>query len=106
MKSVKILCVLFALMLIVSGCAKRNSKTVIGSYETGNGMYEGEMVDGVANGTGVLTTKKGNVCEGEFKNGKANGYCIYTYYDGNVYEGEMVDNMFCGKGIFKCIFLK
>ena len=42
-------------------------------------IYEGEVVNGQANGKGVITYKNGTIYEGEVVNGKANGEGVITY---------------------------
>ena len=49
--------------------------------------YEGDLVNGVPEGTGKMTSANGNVYEGEWKNGKREGQGKATAADGRIYEG-------------------
>lgn len=63
-----------------------------------DGVYEGEISNGVPNGLGTLTFKDGSKLIGEFKDGTANGKGVYTYSDGSKYTGEFANGTFNGKG--------
>lgn len=60
--------------------------------------YEGENVDGVAHGKGVLTSADGRRYEGTFVRGKAEGYGKIIFPNGTVYEGEIKNNYADGSG--------
>ncbi len=64
------------------------------------GTYEGEWVDGVAEGQGTITWDSGSHYEGEWKDGMRNGQGTYTSTegDGYVYEGEFKNNERSGNG--------
>lgn len=64
------------------------------------GTYEGEWVDGVAEGQGTITWDNGSHYEGEWADGMRNGQGTYTSTDGDgyVYEGEFKNNERSGKG--------
>ena len=64
------------------------------------GTYEGEWVDGVAEGQGTIIWDSGSHYEGEWKDGMRNGQGTYTSTegDGYVYEGEFKNNERSGKG--------
>lgn len=64
------------------------------------GTYEGEWVDGVAEGQGTIVWDSGDHYEGEWKDGMRNGQGTYTSTkgDGYVYEGEFQNNERSGKG--------
>ena len=65
-----------------------------------DGTYEGEWVDGVAEGQGTITWDSGSHYEGEWKDGMRNGQGTYTSTegDGYVYEGEFKNNERSGNG--------
>ena len=64
------------------------------------GHYVGDIVNGTANGHGVLTTKNGVTIEGKFVNGMPvpNGKFKMTFPNRMIYEGDVVNNMPCGQG--------
>ncbi len=68
--------------------------------EEAAGTYEGEWVDGVAEGQGTIVWDSGDHYEGEWKDGMRNGQGTYTSTegDGYVYEGEFQNNERSGKG--------
>ena len=68
--------------------------------EDNAGTYEGEWVDGVAEGQGTIIWDSGSHYEGEWKDGMRNGQGTYTSTegDGYVYEGEFKNNERSGKG--------
>ena len=61
------------------------------------GVYEGQMVDGWAEGQGKLTRKDG-VYTGEWKNSLQNGKGHYKHDDGSWYEGAWKDGHPHGHG--------
>lgn len=68
--------------------------------ENDGGTYEGEWVDGVAEGQGTIEWDNGDHYEGEWKDGMRNGQGTYTSVEGNgfVYEGEFKNNERSGSG--------
>lgn len=80
----------------------RNSKPINNStkgkktYEIG--VYEGEFVNGLADGYGVFTMKDGSIYKGTFKNDKAHGFGVMTAPNGMKYEGQFKDDKFNGYG--------
>jgi len=66
--------------------------------EKTQGKYEGEIVDGVPNGLGVLTWFDGQKYVGEWKDGDFNGQGTYTFADGENYVGEHKDGKRNGHG--------
>ena len=50
--------------------------------------YEGDWVDGIRTGNGVMIWKNGARLEGGWKNGKSSGYGIENYANGDRYEGN------------------
>ncbi len=61
------------------------------------GVYEGQMVDGWAEGQGKFTRKDG-VYTGEWKNSLQNGKGHYQHEDGSWYEGSWKDGHPHGHG--------
>lgn len=70
------------------------------AMENDGGTYEGEWVDGVAEGQGTIKWDNGDHYEGEWKDGMRNGQGTYTSVDGDgfVYEGEFKNNERSGSG--------
>ena len=60
--------------------------------------YKGEWKEGKKEGKGYETDLNGGVYEGDFKNDKRNGKGTFTTYDGEVYEGDWVEGKKEGKG--------
>ena len=74
------------------------------SDNTGDGLYSGQVVDGIPSGRGKMVYDKGYVYDGEWKNGLKNGQGIMDYtiahsaYKGEIYEGGWVDGKRSGQG--------
>ncbi|KAL9188867.1 hypothetical protein ACHAXT_011357 [Thalassiosira profunda] len=66
-----------------------------------NGVYEGEIQDGVPHGTGKLEFDNGDVYDGEWKDGNRHRKGIYRFADGELYSGELVDGNPHGRGDYK-----
>eukprot|EP00667_Euglena_gracilis_P004722 EG_transcript_4750 len=64
------------------------------------GVYVGDAVNGVPEGTGTYTYDNGDVCWGEFHNGMMQGRGTFKYANGDVYEGEFKDDKPHGYGVF------
>ncbi len=62
--------------------------------------YEGEFVDGKAEGYGKKTWDSGDCCEGTIIDGLFCGNGYFFFADGDTYEGEFKDDSFEGKGKF------
>ena len=62
--------------------------------------YEGQVKDGLANGTGTLYRKDGSVVyEGQFENSEFHGQGISYFPSGQIqYVGEFQHNIYCGNG--------
>ncbi|MBT4888105.1 MAG: hypothetical protein HON65_00940 [Rhodospirillales bacterium] len=69
-------------------------------YFTNGNRYEGEYNDGKFHGKGTHYFADGGVYEGTFLNGKANGYGVRVSSSGERYEGAWKDNQFHGFGIY------
>ncbi|KAM9305516.1 radial spoke head 10 homolog B [Gastrophryne carolinensis] len=63
--------------------------------------YEGELVNRLYEGEGVVYYKDGNVYKGTFSEGLMHGTGTYTWTDGLVYEGEFSRNVPMGHGVYK-----
>jgi hypothetical protein len=64
------------------------------------GRYEGDIVDGNANGKGVATWSNGRSYDGDWVDDKKNGKGVFTWADGRSYDGDWVDDKINGKGVF------
>jgi hypothetical protein len=67
--------------------------------EEGN-VYEGDLVNGIREGFGILFGPNGNVYEGEWRSGVPNGFAVYMWAEGEIlaYEGYFVNGMREGHG--------
>eukprot|EP00347_Sterkiella_histriomuscorum_P003422 403364353 len=65
-----------------------------------NYYYDGDYVDGIPNGYGVIMSHGSMYC-GEYKNGIIHGLGTYYYNDGDSYKGQWMNNMQHGEGVFK-----
>ena len=61
-------------------------------------VYEGELVDGVRSGHGVLTWPDGSRYEGEFENGLRHGQGALVSATGDVYTGAFRRDAMTGRG--------
>ena len=62
-------------------------------------VYKGNLVNGVPNGFGILTSLNGSKYIGEFKGGEPNGQGKETHPDGTIFVGEYKDGFRNGQGI-------
>jgi len=60
--------------------------------------YEGEFVNGLKEGKGIIKYIDGTIYEGDFINDKYEGYGKLTFKNGCIYEGEFKNNNLNGKG--------
>jgi hypothetical protein len=72
-----------------------NKEMRIGSK---NGLYTGEIENGIPNGEGMFTLPSGNKYLGGWKDGRMSGQGIGTYSDGRKYVGEWRDGKLNGQG--------
>ena len=73
-------------------------------------VYDGEFVDGLREGKGVMTMSNGDTYQGEFHKDVYHGYGIFqwspfydddeNYFVGKRYEGEWSDGKKTGRGVF------
>ena len=64
----------------------------------GEGVYQGQMLDGMAHGFGTSTFSDGGRHEGEYRNNWRNGHGVLTLPDGSRYEGEFQNHKAHGRG--------
>ncbi len=64
-----------------------------------DGVYTGEVRDGVPNGCGKQIWKNGDIYQGVFQNNEFHGWGTYTWRDGERYEGEWKQSMKHGYGV-------
>jgi hypothetical protein len=107
-----------------TGCISGNCDNGSGTYVYSNGFrFEGDFVNGMRDGRGLLTEPNGNSYDGmwsndefngqgtykwsdgakyvgEWKNGIQDGYGIYFYSNGDKYAGYFKNNKFQGKGTY------
>ena len=68
-------------------------------YDNGN-YYKGDIVNGLSHGKGILYGKDRKIkYEGEFINGQAEGFGNYYYENGESYIGQWKNDLKHGKGI-------
>ena len=68
--------------------------------------YSGELLDGKAEGQGILSYLNGLIYKGNFSKGKFHGLGELKFSNGIVYEGEFVDGLFNGHGILKFLIME
>ena len=61
-------------------------------------LYEGDLLDGLPHGHGVLTTLEGNRYEGQWKGGLPHGTGTKQWSDGSSYEGAWKRGIIHGLG--------
>jgi hypothetical protein len=66
------------------------------NYEVG--IYEGEIVNGLADGYGIFTMSDGTVHKGTYKDDAAHGYGTMTTTNGSKYVGQFKKSKFNGYG--------
>ena len=64
--------------------------------------YEGNFVDGIKKGFGIMHYKNGDMYEGNFDNGVKNGNGKY-HHNGTTWEGNFTNDEKDGEGIFTCV---
>ena len=64
------------------------------------GVYTGEVLDGLPNGRGIFTHPSGRKYIGEFKDGRYHGQGTYTFPDGEKRVGQWKDGREYGQGTY------
>jgi hypothetical protein len=128
MKTMISICLLMMLASAIysqeAGCISGNCENGGGTYVYANGYrYEGDFVNGMREGRGLLTEPDGGSYDGmwsddefngqgtykwpdgarytgEWKNGIQDGYGIYFYPNGDKYTGYFKNNKFHGTGTY------
>ena len=77
---------------------KRMNLEKIQNYD--EGIYIGNIENGLKEGRGKLFLKNGDIYEGEWKNDKKEGKGIYYFQTGNKYEGDFKNDKQHGIGIY------
>ncbi len=83
--------------------AKPELMTVVTALQHPDGEYEGETIDGVANGKGVKRYSgkwTGQVYEGSWRNNRSHGQGSLTWPSGALYTGEWKNGKIEGKGTY------
>ncbi|MGN0469548.1 MAG: MORN repeat-containing protein [Acutalibacteraceae bacterium] len=65
-------------------------------------IYQGEHLNGIANGYGIMTYSNGDRYGGQWADGKRHGYGVCTFANGEKYVGEWKDDKRNSHGV--CIF--
>jgi len=82
-----------------AGAKKRLEELGNPAPSSDNGdTYDGDVVNGFANGKGKKTWANGDTYEGDWVNGNTHGKGKMTYANGNVYEGDWIEGFPNGKG--------
>ena len=80
-------------------CLSGNCVNGKGIYKYSNGaVYEGEFVNNLKNGIGVMVWQSGDKYIGEWKAGNITGKGKLIYKDGRIYEGDFLKDQIEGKG--------
>lgn len=84
---------------IYHGQLQNGKANGFGIYERNNGYrYEGEWLNDIASGIGIVYLKDNSIIKGEILNGKANGFCIFESLE-EKYEGNYINDTRTGNGI-------
>ncbi|MBQ2135477.1 MAG: hypothetical protein II201_01170, partial [Clostridia bacterium] len=87
---------------IVEELSKQWYTGYVTDWVTENGVYEGDLKEGLFDGYGIHKCNNGDVYEGNWKGGIMDGYGIHKCNNGDVYEGNWKGGIMDGYGIFKC----
>ncbi|CAD8097979.1 unnamed protein product [Paramecium sonneborni] len=69
-------------------------------YENSFFTYEGQWVNGVKEGQGILKMKDGSYYQGNFEQGEIQGHGEFHYANGSMYVGEFHQGEKNGQGVF------
>jgi hypothetical protein len=81
----------------LSNLLDQNSPNVQ-TIEWEDGIYVGELLDGIPHGQGTSTYPDGDKYVGEYKDGKMHGHGTYTVCTGHKYVGEWKGDKCNGQG--------
>lgn len=120
-----VVAVMIMIMNIPEKAVNQNTikETITNIIDTGNGKYNGEIIDGKMHGKGTyewndgtkyvgeffndkisgqgtLTMPGKGYYEGKFRSGKKNGQGTYKFENGDIYEGNWSDDKMSGKGTY------
>ena len=76
----------------------KQSKSGYGSRRISDGVYTGDMLDGVPHGNGEMVWDSGNRYTGEWSHGRLDGYGSHVWTDGSIYVGNWADGVQQGFG--------
>ena len=77
---------------------EQSDRNGFGRTEYSNGViYEGNFVNGIAEGMGTIYYTNGTVYKGEVRMGEPHGHGKMTYADGTVREGYFKEGHYQGK---------
>jgi hypothetical protein len=74
-----------------------NNKGIIYNF-SGKYIYEGDFINGVMEGDGIIKYSDGTYYEGQFRNDKYQGKGKIVFKNGGSYEGDFNNNLIHGKG--------
>ena len=74
-----------------------NNKGIIYNF-SGKYIYEGDFINGVMEGDGIIKYSDGTYYEGQFRNDKYQGKGKIVFKNGGSYEGDFNNNLIQGKG--------
>ena len=74
-----------------------NNKGIIYNF-SGKYIYEGDFINGVMEGDGIIKYSDGTYYEGQFRNDKYQGKGKILFKNGGSYEGDFNKNLIHGKG--------
>mmetsp|Transcript_71714 Transcript_71714/g.226586 ORF Transcript_71714/g.226586 Transcript_71714/m.226586 type:complete len:678 (-) Transcript_71714:106-2139(-) len=69
------------------------------SFADSGAFYEGEWVNGVRQGKGILEYSPGVFYDGEWQDDMMQGHGTFTYANGNTYKGEWKGDKKSGRGV-------
>ena len=74
-----------------------NNKGIIYNF-SGKYIYDGDFINGVMEGDGIIKYSDGTYYEGQFRNDKYQGKGKILFKNGGSYEGDFNNNLIHGKG--------
>jgi hypothetical protein len=99
-KALIIACLVFLLIPILLGCeGATDERTIIRTIETEEGIYRGEIKNGLPHGEGYFEYFGLGSYEGGFAEGEFHGYGVFDVPGFFKYEGEFYEGEYHGYGI-------